>query len=373
MSEHATPTLEGGETGLQDLVDAYIRSVATAEGDGTYATNARRILEKWVDEWCEPRSYETVGDLDKHKLADYAAHLKRRVGGGGISDHTANAYYDVISACLGYAVRRDLLDTNPARKEAAEQELPEATSKQTRQYWSRETRELLVRWTDWRAETALDDGWMDGEAAVRDRAFVAVIGFTGARGSEVLRDPRDSRRDGIRWRDVDLADQTMEVLGKPQERQHIYIPEQAIRFIEAHRRRQDPPTDDWPLFPTGHLPSLYDHARGELAADVDDLESRLTPDGVGDLLREHEIAPPAMTTEGGRTILERLSAESGITQDGEYPKPHGGRRGLGRELYLESPELAQETLRHENLETTQQSYAEVDAVERGETIDDVLD
>lgn len=367
----ATPTLLGRETPLEDLVRAYIQSVATAAGDGTYASNAQNVLENWLD-FCEPRRIETVEDVDKNALADYAAHLKRRVGAAKITGHTANAYYDIVSACLGYGVRRDLLDTNPARKEAAEQELPETTSKQTRQYWTRETRESLYRWADWRAESALDDGWMDGRTAIRDHAFVALIGYSGVRGSEILRNSKDSDRNGIRWKDVDFEKQLMVVLGKSRGREEVYISERVIRPLTNLRRRQDPPTDEWPVFATQHLRSLYDTARDALAGEVPDLQAQLTPDTIDDFLREHEVPPPSITTEGGRRILKRLSAESGITEDGEYPKPHGGRRGVGYELYLEDAELSQDILRHESIETTKESYAEVDTRERGREADEIL-
>lgn len=77
------------------------------------------------------------------------------------------------------------------------------------------------------------------------------------------------------------------------------------------------------------------------------------------MLREYEVAPPALTTEGARTLLKRLCGEADVDIDGDYLKPHGGRRGLGDELYGEvAAESAQEVLRHKSIETTHASYRE---------------
>jgi integrase len=58
--------------------------------------------------------------------------------------------------------------------------------------------------------------------------------------------------------------------------------------------------------------------------------------------------------------------------DGEYLKPHGGRRGLGHELYGEQAELAQEMLRHKDIGTTHESYREVRAADRKQQAENVL-
>lgn len=81
---------------------------------------------------------------------------------------------------------------------------------------------------------------MDGAVAVRDRALIAVIAYSGVRGGEVLRDPRDEHRRGLRWSDVDLEDGTLRVLGKSQNWEFAQLPRQAERYLRAHRRRQNP-------------------------------------------------------------------------------------------------------------------------------------
>lgn len=92
-----------------------------------------------------------------------------------------------------------------------------------------------------------------------------------------------------------------------------------------------------------------------------------------ELLREREIAPPALSKNGARSLLKRLCDCADIDIDGEYLKPHGGRRGLGSDLYVQDAELAQETLRHESIETTHESYREQNVIERRKRLEQVLD
>jgi integrase len=90
------------------------------------------------------------------------------------------------------------------------------------------------------------------------------------------------------------------------------------------------------------------------------------------LLREIGSVPPAMTVDGGRSLVERLAEEAGVENNGEPIRLHGARRGLGRELYQHSAELAQTQLRHQSIETTKRSYHHVDAAAQGDVVGDVL-
>jgi integrase len=84
------------------------------------------------------------------------------------------------------------------------------------------------------------------------------------------------------------------------------------------------------------------------------------------------LCPPPLTKSGGRNLMKRLCDDGDVNIEGEYLKPHGGRRALGSELYDTDAELAQETLRHESIETTNKSYRDKQAEERARKIDDVL-
>jgi integrase len=83
------------------------------------------------------------------------------------------------------------------------------------------------------------------------------------------------------------------------------------------------------------------------------------------LYRTHDLVPPALTTNGGRTVMRRVCEEANISLDGDpdYLTPHGGRRGAGDVLYREDPVLAQTALRHRSIETTRDSYSYIEAGE----------
>lgn len=357
---NATP---GGKTATPPLQTAQKRYLGSQDS-GIYASDAEHILDGFR-EFATGHSYRRAGQLDKALLTEWATTLRQRVDREEIAASTAWNYFHVVSAFCTYCVRRDWLATNPALKEAPKQELPaESTDPTAEQRWSRHARVNIVRWADWRAEDAIDHGWMDGETAVRDRALVALFGYTGVRGAELLRDSRDPDRDGLRWRDVDLKAGTMRVLGKRKRVEHVGMHETARTYLRAHRRRQDPTSDAWPVFATRHRPTL----------------SKTLPDGVdasGDALaacRKHDVVPPAVSTSGGRRICETLSVESGLRgSDGEVLKPHAARRGLGKELYQQAPEKAQQQLRHQDIATTNKHYNDVEAVEQKESLDEMID
>ena len=90
------------------------------------------------------------------------------------------------------------------------------------------------------------------------------------------------------------------------------------------------------------------------------------------MLREYEVAPPALSTNGARNLMKRLCEESDV--DGDYLKPHGARRRLGHELYANGhAELAQSALRHASIEMIHKSYSDIQAAETAEQVDDLLD
>lgn len=52
--------------------------------------------------------------------------------------------------------------------------------------------------------------------AARDRALVFVLAYTAVRVGELLRDPNDPRRRGVRWEEISLDDGSMDVYRKKQ-------------------------------------------------------------------------------------------------------------------------------------------------------------
>ncbi|MDQ2052203.1 site-specific integrase [Natronolimnohabitans sp. A-GB9] len=206
------------------------------------------------------------------------------------------------------------------------------------------------------------------ERAYRDRTIVVLLAELGLRGAECFRDPNDDRRDGLRWDDVDLERGRLEVFGKSREREPVGLTEGAHDALDRLARVQEPPIDDWPLFPTDHAASKYDAveaATGDRPTPGSDIDS---------ILRDREVAPPSITKEAGRQIMRQLTDEAGIELEGdaEYLQPHGARRALGAELYEQGhSELAQKALRHNSIETTHNAYSDIQAEDVAESIDEI--
>jgi integrase len=371
--------LAGDQTDLGVAAAHYLASKSNAAGDGNYSYTASWALTEFVDGMYED-GIDAVGDLDKHALSRYAAYLKREVAKPDaerpFSAESARTYYNVVAGFLSWAVRRDLVDTNYARKQVAIDELPNADGGEKQQFWSERTRERLLRYVDWKTEDVLAHGWMDEQRALRDRAYVGLLALTGARNGELLRSPRDGRRAGLRWADVDFDAGIVHVLGKSQEREEVPLLDRSARWLRAHRRRLDPPRDDWPVFPSGHAPSRYGAAREGLRrrgyAD-DEVEALLEQAPVDEVLREHEIPPPSMTTEAGRGILRDFSEETNLTEDGAHLKPHGARRGVGQAYFTKvGHEAAQKVLRHRDPAVTSEQYSHVETQELREIGEGIL-
>ena len=171
---------------------------------------------------------------------------------------------------------------------------------------------------------------MDALVASRDRAAVVMLSLTGVRAAEIFASSRDERRNGLSWDDVDLDRGVATVLGKTRERQPVPLLDRVVSVLDRHRRLREPPSGEWPVFPTRHAPSLRRAARDRLAArgwDTDEIEATL------DERTGREVVPPALTTNGARSLLQRLCGDADIDIDGEYLNPHGSRRGPGSEIY----------------------------------------
>ena len=202
---------------IEDALDAFVRSKQKGADSGNYQRNARRIIEEWIS-WLS-RHEDSVRNFDQLEvmhMRQYARYLKECVDEGDFAGSTAITYWNYIAAFLGWCVYEELVTENPARTRRAEEELPDKRPRSDRQqFWSRADREALLRHLNKRAYTAVDERGLDAVKELRDRAFAALLAYSGVRGGEVLRDPND-RRSGLRWRDVDLDAGTLVVLGKNQ-------------------------------------------------------------------------------------------------------------------------------------------------------------
>ncbi|MDS0300304.1 site-specific integrase [Halogeometricum sp. S1BR25-6] len=356
-------------------IDAAIGRYLRASGESAqYSSTAESVLSQF-ETWLRRRgkdSFAAFEDEGEQLLRRYADRLAQRVEAGGISASSAGTYFNVISGFLSFCVRDGDLLRNPALSNRAREPLPRDDREPDRQFWSPDVRRRLVQYTNDRAYKAIEADGMDAHGEVRDRALVHVIAYTGVRGAEVFRVSGDDRegRQGLTWDRVDTDAWTFRVWGKAQEWEDVSVPKQAREALQRWRTVQNPPSGTWPVFPTSHAPSKYAAARETLGEER--ANALLEDADVDDVLRDRGIAPPAVTTEGVRRILERVAQATGVDVDGKPPLPHGARRGLGDELYRTDRGLAQDVLRHKSLSTTREAYSYIEAEELGERVGDVL-
>lgn len=371
----------GGFPGGEAMADALSERLRAIDS-GQYRRSTERAVTLFAEFLATRRGVTDLAAVDVTDCRRYAQFLRQCARGDpppgfdlDISASTASGpYYETVRAFLGWCVRDERLDANPAAPARATEPLPDPHGDPDRQFWDREARESVLRAVEDRARDALadaDDPRSRGvRAAFRDRALVYVLALTGVRGAEVFRDPADDHRDGLRWRDVDLDDGVARVLGKTRERQTAPLPGASADRLDRWRAVLDPAAD-WPVFPTLHAPTLSARLR-EVAGD-EAVDARLGEGGLLAAAHHLEVAPPALTVDGARSVMRRLCAAHGVAVDGEYLKPHGGRRGIGGAVYRESAELAQDLLRHRSLEVTYESYTDIDAAETRAAVDRVLE
>jgi len=382
---------------LSDFLDAKAKTIEEADSEGktqrsgNYVQALERVVPDWI-EWMDSRGATTLEELDSRDLARYAGHLARRVNARrangnteGITAATAWNYYSLVSAYLRYCQQWEYIAENPADTDRAKDEMPDrpTTDSGQQQFWSEQQRETIVSHVEERAHDAIDTDPRSREAltAACDRALVYVIGFSGVRGAEVLAASRDDRRTGITWADIDTDQEVLTVLGKSQKIEKAPLTDRPVRALTRWQTLLNPPDDAWPVFPSFHLASLRDAARSQLqnrGAEQETIEE-ITSLGTAELVdafRERELTPPALTTEGGRYTLKKLSQEAAVdcSDDSKgYLTLHGARRGVGEAYYDEAGfSDAQRVLRHEDPSTTSKMYAHKEASELSDVGSDIF-
>lgn len=361
-------------TPLDEPLSDYLLAKSKRGGSGNYRRNAERVIREWLAWTQDTRDVETFADLDVADLEAYALDLRQQSNEReDFAASTACKYYDYVRAYLSWCASREYATENPAAKDRPEDALPDVDERSghRQQLWTPPQRRAIIEHVSKRAHDAVDEHGHDAVKETRDRAFVATIAYSGVRGGEIVRDPNDERRDGIRWADVDLENGTVLVLGKgSQEYRSTALPPQVIGALERYDAVLDAP-DEWPVFPTLHTPTLVQAARNgldELEYVGEEIEAILAEQTTLAVLREYEIPPPAITTDGARRLMRRLSEEADVpgidTEAGEYLELHGGRRGAGDTLVREIGwEAAQQLLRHKSPETTMDAYSHISASE----------
>ena len=341
---------------VTDAIDVYLQRKAVGDPDGsgagTYASNAESILRRWAEWLAAEHGVSSLAGLDVESMRAYAVELRRRTERGEYTASTAGTYYAVVRAFLSWCVRGGIRETNPAATDRAENALPRAESRPDSDCWTATQRRTLERYVRERAlETSRST--RDRRSRLREYAMVAVLAHSTVRGAELFRVPDDDRRTGATWDDVDFYTGTIRVLGKSQRLEDVPLPARARTPLRRYRVVLDPPSTDWPLFPTAHAPSIARRVRsvlGERGYADETIEGLLEETTATALARERAIAPPAITTEGARSVLRRLCEDAGIDVDGNYLTPRGVRRNRSTESYRREATASKPTLRASVLE-----------------------
>jgi integrase len=385
----ASPTPQAEHTVFQQACDDFLLDKSKPDRSGSYRRNLERELERFQNwyqtEYDTPPRFE---ELEPTVFRRYARHLVRQ----DWTDGTVLNYYGQLSAFIGWCVRESHLDNHHAQVAKATEPLPENEGRRSgdQQAWGPAERQAITEYVDEQARVAVesieDDGRWDAVRALRNRALVAVLCYTGVRAGEILARGDDARRNGVTWEDVDLDEGRITVLSKKQEWDDRSLPEQTIHPLEMlHRVMQ--PADDWPVFVTLSYGDVFPPVRETLESEglsEAEIDARVGKKTVWGLYRESDVSPPALQTNGGRQIMKRLTGEAGIdVSQGDYLEPHGGRRGAGEvmvrtngyaaaaRLLDNTEEMVRERYSHieagELADAAAKAFATVDAAEDGET------
>lgn len=221
--------------------------------------------------------------------------------------------------------------------------------------------------------------WYVALRAVRDRALVCVLAYTAVRIGELLRDPNDPRRRGVRWDEIDLEDGSMGVYRRKQQWDFASLPEPVITPLRNYKRLVDPPSDRWPVFPRFDQRTLADRVRDELTdrgLKPDAIEARRDTHARDLLLAIAENIPPSsLTTNGARRVLQRLTEEAGIDVDHpkhEYLAPYGGRRRMGEVLVRAFGYTVAARYLDNSEEMVRERYSYIEAGELGDIATEAL-
>ncbi len=394
---------------LRSSFDRYLQDKGKGRGGegGNYRRNAGRELDRFAEWAAGERGDEdwtgitpedvdrdpTFADLDERVFREYARHLS---GDRGLKQNTVQTYYAYVSAWCGWCVNEGYLEAHYAQRASATAPLPDDDGRKPgdQQAWTPEQRHALTRHVDAQAREAIeayttlpdDVDPLDKQRAryaalkaARDRALVVVLAYTAVRVGELLRDSDDPRRRGVRWEDIDLEDGSMDVYRKKQQWDAASLPDPVISPLRSYRKLMDPPTDRWPVFPTLDQRTLAELVQEELAdwgepsEAIDERRGEYARDLL--LALDEDIRPPSITTDGARSMLQRLTETAEI--DIEHPKhdylaPHGGRRGMGEVLVRAFGYTVAARYLDNSEEMVRERYSHIEAGELGDVATEAL-
>jgi integrase len=408
MTQNTSSTRDG-TTALTSSFERYLQDKGKGRGGdgGNYRRNAARELERfheWAhgergnDDWTgivpdNPAREPTFDDLDDWVFREYARHL---AGDRGLKQNSVKTYYAYISAWCGWCVDEGYLEAHYAQRASAMAPLPEDDGRKPgdQQAWTSEQRHALTRHVDEAARgaieqfTTLPEGTdpLDRQRArytalraARDRALVFVLAYSAVRVGELLHDPDDPRRRGVRWEDLDLEEGSMDVYRKKQQWDVAALPDPVRSPLESYQKLLDPPSKRWPVFPTFDQRTLAELVGTELA------DRGLKPNAIDDrrdeyardilLALDEDLRPSSLTTDGARSILRRLSEAADLEVDHpkhEYLAPHGGRRGMGEVLVRAFGYTVAARYLDNSEEMVRERYSHIEAGELGDVATEAL-
>ena len=171
----------------------------------------------------------------------------------------------------------------------------------------------------------------------------------------------------------------MDVYRKKQQWDAASLPDPVISPLRSYRRLMSPPTERWPVFPTFDQRTLAVLVQDELAdrGERPDAITERREEYPRDLLLalDKDIRPPSITTDGGRSILQRLTEAAEI--DIDHPKhnylaPHGGRRGIGEVLVRAFGYTVAARYLDNSEEMVRERYSHIEAGELGDVATEAL-
>ena len=396
-------------TPIDNTFDRYLQDKGKGRGGGggNYRRNVTRELDRFAEwaagerggvEWTgiatsDSNRKPTFEDLDERVFREYARHL---AGNRGLKQNTVQTYYRYISAWCGWCVNEGYLESHYAQRASATAPLPDDDGRKPgdQQAWTSQQRHALTRHVDDTTRSAIehfttlpaDTDPLDRQRAryraikaARNRALVFVLAYSAVRVGELLRDPDDPRRRGVRWEDIELEDGSMDVYRKKQQWDAASLPDPVISPLRSYRKLVNPPTERWPVFPTFDQRTLANLVREELAergAKPQTIEEQ-RDEYARDLLLtlDEDIQPASITTDGARSILRRLTAAADIDIDHpkhEYLAPHGGRRGMGEVLVRAFGYTVAARYLDNSEEMVRERYSHIEAGELGDVATEAL-
>jgi len=171
----------------------------------------------------------------------------------------------------------------------------------------------------------------------------------------------------------------MDVYRKKQQWDAASLPDPVISPLRSYRKLMDPPTDRWPVFPTLDQRTLAELVqeeladRGEQSEAIDERRDEYARDLL--LALDNDIRPPSITTDGARSMLQRLTEAAEIDIDHpkhDYLAPHGGRRGMGEVLVRAFGYTVAARYLDNSEEMVRERYSHIEAGELGNLATDAL-